>query len=1141
VADDINLPNLVSHLQVNLGDTSGVVAEAARQGSAVGAALGRSVQQRVGDAVRDIPAIELDDDSTRLDRDLDRVRRELRVLARTRIGVDISVEDAIRSVNELQPHLDRLEREHPNIDVQAGVGAARARLDELLAAAHHVDNTDVTIDAHVDTSRQVTALTVLRRAAAGIGGALAGIGPALGSLAQISALAGAAIPVVAGLVATLEQIAPAAALGVPAVLGVVSAVAAVKVGTSGVGDAVKAAFAPVKASAGGAAAATHAVADAQRNLKDAIAQAAYANQQALRRVSDAERDLADAQKAALAAQKAVTAARAEATRQLEDQNNQLADAKLDERQAVLDVQDAEANLAEVRAKGSAASAEEQAQAQLQYDRAVQRLKEQQTAVQRLQSDTDAANKAGVDGSQLVQDAQQKVADTARDVADRQRAVSDAQAEVKRTAQQGAEAVDRAREALEKAGQSAGGAAGGTNAYADALARLSPNARAFVQEIVSLKPKLDALKIDVQQRLFTGLADVLDRTATSLLPVLRRSLDDSATSLNGMATGTADAAADLAENGTLGKALAGANRGIRNLVPIPGLFVKAIGQIGVAASPAFDRLTAKVASTVKDISGKLDAGFESGGLERAIDAAVDTLGELAGVGRNVLTIIGNILAPAHATGGGLIGILSQVTGALAKATNTKGFQDALSALFGVMAEVGKVGGGLLAQALGDLEPVLSHLGPPAKRLVDALGKALSPILDALAPLLVTAADAVGELADQADPLIVLAGQVAAALGPALQPVLDALVDVIGDLPIQELADDLSLILTPVLAALPGLIRPLADQLSQQLGFALGLVAQLLHDNAPAFAQIGLEVGKLLTALGPLLIQLGVLTTQLLVALTPLILAAADGATRLATVLTDHLSSVINDLIIPAITILTDLLSGKWGAAWDEAKDHAVGAVKAVVIMVAGLPLAAAQALAPLARNLRDKAEGAGAALTDAISHSVGEAVDWVGSLPGKAKDALGDLKDLLYDSGRALLGGFISGILSKIGDLTDAVSGALSKAKGFFPNSPAKTGPFSGRGWTHFSGEAVMDDWGGGMLAAVPRLLSNVRTAVSAAAGAVTNAAFAGGLPDAGALAASYAGSAAPAQGPTTINLYGTDATPEGVSSALSWRSKVGRK
>lgn len=1142
MADDINLPNLVSHLQVNLADTNGIVAEAARQGSAVGAALGRSVQERVGAAVRDIPAIELDDDSTRLDRDLDRVRRELRTLARTRIGVDISVEEAIRSINDLQPHLDRLEREHPDITVQASIGRARAQLDELLTAAHHVDATDVTIDVDVDSGRPLAALAAIRRASAGIGSALATIGPALGSLAKIGALAGSAIPVVAGLVATLEQIAPAAALGATGALSIASAFGAVKLGTSGIGDAITAAFAPATGGGKAAASAANGAADAQRNLRDAIQQAALANAQAIRHVADAQRDLTDAQKAARQAQLDLVAAEKDASRQLEDQNNALIDAKNDERAAVLAVEDAQAELDATKKAGSKASLEDQQKAQLALDRAKQALVEQSLTVKRLQADTDAANKAGVQGSDQVRQAQEQVASTARDVGDRQRDVSDAQQDVARTAAQGAEAIDRAREALQQAGQAAGGASGGVDAFAAAMAKLSPAAQAFVREIIKLKPAFDSLKLDVQNRLFAGLAAELDVTAHALLPDVRRSLDDSATSINQMAKGTAGAARELAADGTLGKALGGANAGLRNLIPLPGMVATALGQIAAAAAPEFDKLTAAAANAAAGISDRLSKASASGGLERAIDDAVSALGDLLDVAGNVTKIIGNILEPAHATGGGIIGILDQVTGALAKATNTRGFQDALTALFGVMAEVGKVGGGLLVQALGDLEPVLSHLGPPATRLVDALGKALAPVLDALAPLLVSAADGVGALADQADPLIELAGQLTAALGPALQPILDNTATLIGDLPIKELADDLSLTLSPILAALPGLIKPLSDLIAQQLAYGLGVVAQLLKDNGPQFAELGVDVTNLLVALIPLITQLGILNADILVEVTPLLLAVADAAVHLASVLTDDLSAIINGLVIPTIKTISDLLHGRWGAAWDEATSHVGAAIKAVIILIGGLPLAAAQALAPLGEKLGQKALDAGARLSGAVRDGVRDAVEWLAQLPLRATDKLSNLGHVLYNSGRALLQGFISGMLSKLGDAKDAVGGILTSVKDFFPNSPAKTGPFSGKGWTHYSGLAVVDDWGGGMVAAIPGLLSNVQAAVSAAAGALSGTpAFAGGLPSAGALAASYAGSAAPAQGATTINLYGTEATPEGVSNALAWRSKVGRR
>ncbi|WNI15578.1 hypothetical protein [Actinacidiphila sp. ITFR-21] len=1154
MADDINLPNLVSHLQVQLADTNGIVADAARQGSSVGAALGESLRHRVEDATRAIPEVQIDADSTELDRDLDRVRRDLDRLADTRIGVDISVAEALRQLDELEPHLDRLERTHPRIDVQAAVGGARAGLAEILDEAHRVDGTDVDINVRADTARPVADLRDLDRASGLLTRSLGGIGSAAASLGTIGAVAGGAIPLVAGLVATLEQIAPAAAIGAAAAAAVGSAVGAIKIGTLGVGDALSAAFAPVTGgggggggSAGAAAAATNAVADAQRNLRDVVQQTALSNREALRRVADAQRDLTDAQKAATDAQKALLSAQKDAARQLEDQNAQLADAQLDERDAVLAVQDAQQTLDAVKAKGSAASLEDQQKAQLAYDRAVQQLAEQRTAVQRLQADTDAANRAGVNGSQLVVDAQTKVSSAARDVSDRQRDVSDAQQEVARTAAQGAEAVDRATEALKAAGAAAaggsgGGAAGGVNALAAAMAALSPSARAFVLEVVKLKPAFDSLKLAVQERLFAGLAAELDTTARSLLPAFRRSLDDSASSLNLMAKGTAAAARDLADSGTLGRALDGANRGLSNLVPIPGRVVTALGQITAAAAPAFDTLTGAAADGVTRLADRLDKAFASGGLEKAISLAVDTLGELLHVGGNVATIISHILSPAHAQGGGLIGILDQVTEALSKATGTEGFQSALVALFGVMGEIGRVGGPLIVKALGGLEPVLVQLGGPVTSLVDALGDALGPVLDALGPLLTTAAVGVGDLVVAALPLLPVVSDLIASLGPDLQPILDDLVQVVEELTpvVEDVADTLTVALQPILADLPQLIGPIADLIARNLTVALTAFSTILTQNAPQLAQLGLDLGNLAVALGPLITAFTLLTTEALIKVSPLLLGILNAATRAGAYLGGAFSGVINNLVIPAIRTLTDLLHGNFSAAWTEASTHAAGAVGSIVRLLTGLPGAASAALSPLASKLSARAVDAANRLTAPIGDGINRATEWIGELPSRAGSALGDLGNYLYRSGRALIAGFIEGMLSKLSDAKGAASSILGKIKDYFPNSPAKAGPFSGRGWTGYSGRAVVDDWGGGMVAAMPRLLANVRTVVGGASAALAPG-LAGAIPSAGALAASYAGSAAPTQGPVTINLYGTEATPAGVSAALSWNSLVGRR
>jgi hypothetical protein len=100
----------------------------------------------------------------------------------------------------------------------------------------------------------------------------------------------------------------------------------------------------------------------------------------------------------------------------------------------------------------------------------------------------------------------------------------------------------------------------------------------------------------------------------------------------------------------------------------------------------------------------------------------------------------------------------------------------------------------------------------------------------------------------------------------------------------------------------------------------------------------------------------------------------------------------------------------------------------------------------------------------VGQKITEAVTFVGSLPGRAAAALGDLSTRLLSSGRSLIQGFINGIGQMFKPVGDAVSSVLSFARGFFPNSPALRGPFSGSGWTRLkdSGGALMDQWVSGM-------------------------------------------------------------------------------
>lgn len=1026
------------------------------------------------------------------------------------------------------------------INAQARTADARAQLDRLARDR----------DANINIRSR------------GIGSAAGGLGILSSRIGRLVALAVSASPAILGLAETIIQMGPAAAVAVPAILSLGSAFAAIKIGTGGIGDAFKAAFAPAVSAGGAAERATNAVADAQRGLARATRNAADSQRSAAQQVAGAERDLTRAQQQALAAQKAINDARKQAARDLQDLNNNLVDAQFAEQDAQNAVEDAATALGQAQATGDP---EAISRAQLAYDEAVQALKEQQLQVQRLRADTDAANKAGVDGSDAVVQAKQNEADAVQDVRDKTEALANAQLAQTRAAQDAADAIIQAQEALAQANQSAATAAAGVNAFANAMAKLAPAAREFVQAVLAQRGAWTALKLDVQQRLFAGLGASFTTMANATLPSLRQGLDGTAGILNTMAKNALSAATNLGKTGMLKRLFDGLNGSLAPLSRIPGQFITGLTQIGIAAQPAFKRLTDAAGQGADSIAQRLSAAFKSGALTDAINDAVDLVKQLVDVGKNVGGIFHSLFQAANSSGAGFLNTLQTITGAINTAFKDPAVQSGLTALFSTLSQIAKTAGPLLVQALKTVAPVLTALGPPVQSLIRTLGSALQPIIKALGPVLLAAAGAVGALVTAGSPLLTVVGRMIAQLGPVLTPVLKivsdlfvALAPVVAQLaqtllpPFTKITQTLADVfvqlqpvlaaalqqlgeqgLVPIIAALGTILAQLVDQYADQFLMMFQNLLPIIPLLVPVLVQLAQTVSQLLLAVAPLIPQILTLTTQLVAELLPAILPLVPPILQLATVLLSLASDVIEAVVVPTVQKLIDFMNGlksalqpaieaiKWvtdhiAAAFEWLYDHLLGhsvipdIVNGIVGWFAGLPGKAVKALGNIASRLGSVMSAATDRMIGATITGLKAVVSWFKDLPGRAKDALGDLGSYLYQSGQALLGGFISGITSKIGDLTGAVSGALSKAKGFFPNSPAKEGPFSGAGWTFHSGVATATDWAEGLTATT----STVTAAASGLLGSAHQALNRGLLTPGATLATGFGGGPTFAPAPT---------------------------
>lgn len=338
-----------------------------------------------------------------------------------------------------------------------------------------------------DTARQFSNLTrklyFIQPAVTAVAGAIGVVGTSLISL--VSVIGAATLPALVTLAGAFTALAQAAIT--------------VKLAFSGVAKAIQAG---TKAQKGGVAAAKK-----QKDLTEKIRRAQVDYARLIRDNAEAEED---GRKRVTDANKAYVDSLREAREELQQLAFDSEDAAISEQKAALDLEKAREALARVadlppnsRARKEAELAF--AEADLNYRRAIDAnndLKEQEANNAKLGPDLDSQVKG-----------QQKVVDAVNEQ-------KDAVGDLKNLIIDNKEAQKRAAYDLKELKNSTDDAAGGADAYADALANLSPEARKFAEYMVTtFIPALKALKTAAGKNLFPKLETALENIRTKLLPVL----------------------------------------------------------------------------------------------------------------------------------------------------------------------------------------------------------------------------------------------------------------------------------------------------------------------------------------------------------------------------------------------------------------------------------------------------------------------------------------------------------------------------------------------------------------------------------------------------------------------------------------------
>ncbi|QNQ90715.1 hypothetical protein GP475_08750 [Corynebacterium poyangense] len=438
---------------------------------------------------------------------------------------------------------------------------------------------------------------------------------------------------------------------------------------------------------------------------------------------------------------------------------------------------------------------------------------------------------------------------------------------------------------------------------------------------------------------------------------------------------------------------------------------------------------------------------------AVGAVLPIVGQLAG-------IIGQTLAPA----------IADFIQAIGPGLST--FVDALGSGLQQIAPVM----GPLGAAFGAILSAVSPLLPAIGQIAGVIGGALASAMQAVAPYLETFANALSSMAPVVAaaagafalfrPVVGIVQGVGTALGLLTSPVglvvagIGLLMAAFTQIPgamdgimgafmgvvqaiqplfpvLQQVASQIMAALMPAITALVPVVIQIIQVIAQIVAAAMPIITVILQLAATIISALM----PVITALMPAISALVAIIGSIVMALAPVLQVVANVAAAFLSLVAVILGFV-GSVLAAIVSFVASVIAGF------------VNMVASVIAAITGFVSGVSNAISGMVNSVINFFTGMWNRAVAIFSAGVSQAVSWVGRLPGMAMSALGNLGGLLVASGRALIQGFISGITSMIGAVISAVGRVVQAARNLFPFSPAKEGPFSGRGWVLYSGRSV---------------------------------------------------------------------------------------